>query len=164
MNCLQDVTYGCSLVTHGAGERCREGRTSQSRAHVVATIRSSAGCSRQDGSRLFDLPPSGISISSTSRSTETGCSDHRRQDCLHREAFGEVGGTFTFIRQHQRLVAERYCDPGVGGVPSAEDEAWVNDPEVGATRFSWNIGLIVCYRQSWNRPMNCWYRINDGRF
>jgi hypothetical protein len=39
----------------------------------------------------------------------------------------------------------------------------VNGHQVGATRFSWNIGLIVCYRQSWNRFMTCWCRTSDGR-
>jgi hypothetical protein len=38
----------------------------------------------------------------------------------------------------------------------------VNGHQVGATRFSWNIGLIVCYRQSWNRFMSCWCRTSDG--
>jgi hypothetical protein len=39
----------------------------------------------------------------------------------------------------------------------------MNGHQVGAARFSWNIGLIVCYRQSWNRFMTCWYRTSDGR-
>jgi hypothetical protein len=39
----------------------------------------------------------------------------------------------------------------------------VNGREVGATRFSWNIGLIVCYRQSCNRFMTCWCPTSDGR-
>jgi hypothetical protein len=39
----------------------------------------------------------------------------------------------------------------------------VNGHQVDAARFSWNIGLIVCYRQSWNRSMDCWFPTNDGR-
>jgi hypothetical protein len=39
----------------------------------------------------------------------------------------------------------------------------VNGRQVGAARFSWNIGLIVCCRQSWNRFMTCWYPTSDGR-
>jgi hypothetical protein len=39
----------------------------------------------------------------------------------------------------------------------------VNGQQVDTTRFSWNIGLIVCYRQSWNRSMSCWYPTSDGR-
>ena len=163
MNCLHDVTYGCTLVTYDASQRCRESGASQSCTRFAAAIRLPAGCCRQDGSRLLYLPPPGISISSTSRAVETGCPHHRRQDCLHCEAFGEIGGTPTFICQHQRVVAERHCEPGVGGVPSAEDQAWVNDHQVGATKFNWNIGLIVCYRRSWNRLMSCWCRISDGR-
>jgi hypothetical protein len=38
----------------------------------------------------------------------------------------------------------------------------VNDHQVGAIRFSWNIDLIVCCQQSWNRFMTCWYPTNDG--
>ena len=163
MKCLHSVICGCILVTHGASQRRRKSRTSQSCTHVAAAIRLSVGCSRQDGSRLLYLPPPSISISSTSRAIETGCSHHRRQDCVHCEAFGNAGRTPTFICQHQRVVAERHCEPGVGGFPSAEGKAWVNDHQVGATRFSWNIGLIVCYRQSSNRSMSCWYPISDGR-
>lgn len=164
MNCLRCVTCGCTLVTHGASQRCRKSGTTESRAHVAATVRTSAGCSRQDGPRLFYLPPPSISISSTGRAIETGCPRHRYQNCVHSEAFRKARRTPAFICQHERVVAERDCDAGVGGVPSAEGEAWVNDHQVGATRFNWNIGLIGCYRQSWNRSTNCWYRINDGRF
>jgi hypothetical protein len=39
----------------------------------------------------------------------------------------------------------------------------VNDREVGAPRWSWNIGLIVCCRKSWNRSMRRWCPTNDGR-
>jgi len=163
MKCLHSVIYGCILVTHGASQRCRKSRASQSCTRLVAAIRTSARCSRQDGSRLLDLPPPSVSISSTSRTTETGCSHHRCQDCVHCKALGTAGGTVTFICQHERDVAERHCEPGIGGFPSAEDKAWVNDHQVGATRFSWNIGLIVCYRQSWNRSMSCWCPTGDGR-
>jgi len=164
MNCLHDVIYGCILVTHVASQRGRKSRTSQSCTHIAAAIPVSAGCRGCDGSRLLYLPPSSLSISSTSGATETGCSNQRRQDSLYGEAFRGVGGTFTFIRQHQRHVAERYGESGVGGVPSTAGEAWVNDREVGAARFSWNIGLIVCYWRNWNRSMSYWYRTNDGRF
>jgi hypothetical protein len=34
--------------------------------------------------------------------------------------------------------------------------------QVGTTRFSWNIGLIVCYQQNWNRFMNCWCLTSAG--
>jgi hypothetical protein len=155
MNCLHNVTYGCTVVTHGASQRCRESRASQSCTRFAAAIRSSSGRSGQDGSRLLRFPTPSISISSTSRTIETGCSHCGREDCVHGEAFRSVGRTSPFVRQDERLIAQRHCKPCSGGVSPAEKEAWVNGHQVGATRFSWNIGLIVCYRQNWNRFMNC---------
>src|SRR5215510_5838792 len=163
MDCLYCVTYGCILVAHGASQRCRKSRASESCTYVAAAVRSSARCSGQDGSRLRYIPPSSISLSATGRATETGCSRHRSQDCVHGETLRKAGRTPTFICQCQRVVAERHCEPGGGGVPSAEGKAWVNDLQVGATRFSWNIDLIVCYRRSWNKSTSCWSRIDDGR-
>jgi len=163
MNCLHDVTYGCTLVTHGASQRHRKSRASQSCTQFVAAIRTPTGCRRQDGSRLLCLPPSSISISSTSRTIEKRCSHHRRQDCVHSKAFRGIGGTPAFICQHEGRIAQRYCEPCSGSVSPAEEEAWVNDHRVGATRFSWNIGLIVCCRQSWNRSMSSWCPTSDGR-
>src|SRR5216684_7563381 len=148
MNCLHNVTYGCSLVTHGASQRCRKSRASQSCTRFTATIRFFAGCSRQDGSRLLGLPTSSISISSTSRTIETGCSGRGCEDCVHRQAFRSVGRTSAFIRQQKRLIAQRHCEPCCGGFSSGEEEAWVNGHQVVATRFSWSIGLIVCCRQN----------------
>jgi len=144
MNYLSYVTYSCIVVTHVASRQCRKGRTSQSCTHITATVRSTAGCSRQDGWRLLYLPPPGLSVSSTSESAETGCPGHRRQDCVHGEAIHEARRTPAFIWQCEGLVAERHGESGVGGVPSAEGKAWVSDLEVGATRWSWNIGLTVC--------------------
>jgi hypothetical protein len=164
MNCLHNVTYGCTLVTHGASQRRRKSRASQSCAQFAAAIRLFAGCSRQDGSRVLCFPPPGISISSTSRTIETGCSYHRHQNCVYGKAFRKTGGTPAFICQCQRFIAQRYCGPCSGGFSPAEEEAWVNDHQVGATRSSWNIGLIVCYGQSWNRPMSCWCPTSDGQF
>ena|SRR6266850_3532786 len=164
MKCLRDVTCGCTLVTHGASQRHRKSRASQSCAEFAAAIRLFAGCSRQDGSRVLCIPPPSISISSTSGTIETGCSRHRRQDCVHGKAFRKTRGTAAFIRQCQRFIAQRYCEPCSGSFSPSEEEAWVNDHQVGATRFSWNIGLIVCYRQSWNRSMSCWCPTSDGRF
>jgi hypothetical protein len=164
MKCLYLVTYGCILATHGASQRCRKGRTSQPCTNVAPAIQSSAGRCREYGPRPPYFPPPSLSISPTSRAIETGRSRHQCQDRVHGEAFRKARRTFAFPCQQERVIAERYCEPGIGGVPSAEGGAWVNDHEVGATRWSWNIGLIVCYRQSWSRSMNCWYRINDGRF
>jgi hypothetical protein len=163
MNCLHNVTCGCTVVTHGASQRCRKSRASQSRTRFAAAIRSSARCRRQDGSRLFRLPTPGISVSSTGRTIETGCTSSGREDCVHREAFRSVGRTSAFIRQQERHIAQRYCQPCFGGFSLAENEAWVNGHQVVATRFSWNIGLIVCYRQNWNRFMKCWCLTSDGR-
>jgi hypothetical protein len=163
MNCLHHVTYGCTLVTHGASQRCRQSRTPQSCTRFAAAIRFFTGCSRQDGSRLLSLPTSSISISSTSRAAETRCSSRGCEDCFHREAFRSAGRAFAFIRGHKRLITQRSCEPCSGGVSSTEEEAWVNGHQVGATRFSWNIGLIVCYRQNWNRFMDCWCLTSDGR-
>ncbi len=164
MNCLHNVTYGCTVVTHGASQRCRKSRASQSCTRFAAAVRSSARRSRQDGSRLLRLPTPSLSISSTGRTIETGCSNRRREDCVHREAFRGVGRTSAFVRRQQRLIAERHCEPRSGGFSTAKEEAWVNGHQVGATRFSWSIGLIVCYRQNWNRFMNCWCLTSDGRF
>jgi hypothetical protein len=163
MNCLHNVIYGCTVVTHGASQRCRKSRASQSCTRFVATIRTSARCSRQDGSRLLRLTTPGISISSTGRTIETGCSDRGRKDRIHGEAFRSVGRTSAFVRRHQRLITQRYCEPCSGGFSAAKEEAWMNGHQVGTTRFSWNIGLIVCYRQNWHRFMNCWCLTSDGR-
>ena len=162
MNCLNNVTYGCTLVTHGASQRHRKSRASQPCAQFAAAIRLLAGRRRQDGSRVRCFPPSSIPIPSASGPIKRGCSCHRCQDCVHGEAFRRIGRRAAFIRQQTRHVAERYCDSGIGGFSSTEEEAWVNGQQVGTT-FNWNIGLIVCYRQSWNRFMNCWYRTGDGR-
>jgi hypothetical protein len=163
MNCLRHVTYGCILVTHGARQRDRQSRTSQSCTRFATAIRFFAGCSGQDGSRLLGLPTSSISISSTSRAIETRCSGRGCEDCFHRETFRSAGRAFTFMRGQKRLITQRSCEPRAGGVSAAEEEAWVNGHQVGATRFSWNIGLIVCYRQNWNRFMDCWCPTSDGR-
>jgi len=163
MNCLHNVTYGCILVTHGASQRDRKGRASQSRAQLAAAIRLLAGRREQNGARLCRLPPSSIQIPSTSGPIKTGCSHHRRQDCVHGEAFRRIGRAAAFIRQQKGRVAQRYCDSRIGGFSSTEEEAWVNGQQVDTTRFSWNIGLIVCYRQSSNRSMSCWYPTSDGR-
>jgi hypothetical protein len=162
MNCLYNVTCGCTVVTHGASQRRRKSRTSQSCARFAAAIRSFARRSRRDGPRLLCLPPASISVSSTSRAIETGCSNSGQEDCVHREAFRSVGRTSAFIRQQQKHIAERHCEPRSGGFSTAKEEAWVNGHEVVATRFSWNIGLIVCYRQNWNRFTNCWCQTSAG--
>jgi len=162
MNCLNHVTCGCTLVTYGASQRCRKSRASQSCARFAAAIRFSARCSRKDGSRPLSLPTPSLSISSTSRTIEAGRSSRGSEDRLHREAFGSVGRTVAFIRQEKRLIAQRHCESRVGCIYPTEEETWVNGQQVGATRFSWNIGLIVCYRQSWNRFMTCWCPTSGG--
>jgi len=163
MNCLHNVTYGCTVVTHGASQRRGKSRTSQSCARFAAAIRSFARRSRQNGSRLLRLPTASISVSSTSRAIETGCSNSGQEDRVHREAFRSVGRTSAFVCQQQKHIAERHCEPRSGGFSTAKEEAWVNGHQVGATRFSWDIGLIVCYRQNWNRFTNCWCLTSDGR-
>ncbi len=163
MNCLHNVTYGCTVVTYGASQRRRKSRTSQSCARFAAAIRSFARRGRQDGSRLLGLPTASISVSSTSRAIETGCSNSGQEDRVHREAFRSVGRRSAFICQQQKHIAERHCEPRSGGFSTAKEEAWVNGHQVVATRFSWNIGLIVCYRQNWNRFTNCWCLTSDGR-
>ena len=163
MNCLHNVTYGCTVVTHGASQRWRKSRASQSCTRFAAAIRPSTGCGREDGSRLLRLPTSSISISATSRAIETRCSGRGCEDCFHREAFRSAGGAFAFICGQKRLITQRSCEPCCGGVSPAEEEAWVNGHQVGVERFSWNIGLIVCYRQNWNRFMDCWCPTSDGR-
>jgi hypothetical protein len=39
----------------------------------------------------------------------------------------------------------------------------VNGHQVDTTEWSWNIGLIVGYRQNWNRSLNCWCPTSGGR-
>ena len=163
MNCLHNVIYGCTVVTHGASQRCRKSRASQSCTQFTAAIRLFAGCCGQDGSRLLCFPPSSISVSPTSRATEAGRSSDRCQDRFHSEAFRRISRKATCIRQQERHIAQRPGDSGVGGFSPKEEEAWLNDHQVGATRFSWNIDLTVCYRRSWNRFMSYWSRISDGR-
>jgi hypothetical protein len=162
MDCLNNVIYGCTLATYGASQRCRKSRASESCTRFVAAIRLSARCRRQDGSGLLRLTASGLSISPASRPIKTRCSGRGREYRIHGKAFRSVGRTSACIRLRQRLFAQRRCKPGTGGFSSAEEEAWVNGHQVGATPFSWNIGLIVCYRQSWNKSMNCWCPISDG--
>ena len=163
MNCLHHVTYGFILVTHGAGQRRRKSSTSQSCAQFAATIRSSAGCSGQNGSRLLCLSSPSISISTTSRTIETGCSVRRCKNCFYREAFGNIGRTSARIRQQKRPIAQRYCEPCSGGFSPAEKKAWVNGQPVGTTQFNWNIVLIACYQQSWKRSTSCWCPTSDGQ-
>ena len=163
MNCLHSVTYGCTVVTNGASQRYRKSRASQSCAGFAAAIRSFARCRRQNGSRPRRVATPSLSISSAGRTFKTGCSGSGREDCLHRKAFRNVGRTSAFIRQHQRVIAERHCEPRSGCCSPAEQEAWVNGHQAAATPFSWNIGLIVCYRQSSNRFMSCWCLTSDGR-
>ena len=163
MNCLHHVTYGCTLVTHGASQRLRKSRTSQSCAQFAAAIRSSARCSGQNGSRLLCLPSPSIPISSTSRTIKRGRSCHRHQDCFHSESFRKVGGTSAVLCQCQRLIAQRHCEPCSGGFSPAEKKAWMTGQPVGTTRFNWNIVLIACYQQSWNRSMTCWFPTGDGQ-
>jgi hypothetical protein len=162
MNGLHCVTYGCIVVTHGASQRRRKSRTSQSCARFAAAIRSFARRSGQDGSRLLGLATTSVSVSSTGRTIETGCSSSGHEDCVHCEAFRSVGRTSAFVCQHQKHIAERYCEPRSGGFFTGKEEAWVNGHQVVAIRFSWNIGLIVCYRQNWNRFTNCWRLTRDG--
>src|SRR6266571_7665965 len=107
MNCLHSVTYGCTVVTHGASQRSRKSRASQSCPRFAAAVRSSARRRGEDGSRLFCFPTSSISVSSASGTIETGCTDRGQEDCVHREAFKNVGPTSAFIRQRQRLIAQR---------------------------------------------------------
>ena len=158
MNCLLNVIYGC--VTHGASQRCRKSRATQSCTQIAPAIRSS--CSRKDGSRLRPFSPSSISISSTSWATKAGRCDHGRQDRFYSEAFRRISRTATFIREQERRFAERHSDSCIGGFSPTEEEAWVNGHEVGTTRFNWNIGSIVCCRQSGSKFMNCWCRTSDG--
>ena len=162
MYCLHCVTYGCSLMTHDACQRCRKSGASQSCTRFASAVRPFTGCGRQDGSRLLRLATPSISISSTSRMAETGSSNRRCQDCFYRQAVGRAGPTFALLCQHERFIAGRYCKPRSRGFSPAEDKAWVIGREVGTTRFSWNIDLTVCYRQNWNRFTRCCYRINDG--
>ena len=164
MNCLHSVTYGCTVVTNGASQRHRKSRAAQSRTRFTAAIRSLAGCSKQNGSRPLSLPTPSLSISSASGTIETGRSGGGREDCVHRKALRGVGRTPSLLRQHQRVNTERYCEPRFRCCSPAEQEAWVNGLQVVATRFSWNIDLIACYRQSSNRFMNCWCLTSDGRF
>ena len=151
-------------MTHGAGQRYRKSRATQSRTWFAAAVRRSARCGKQNGSRLLSLATPSVSIPSTSRTIETGCSSRGCEDRVYRQAFRKVGRPLAVIRQQKRVVSERHGESCPGGFSPAEEEAWVNGHQVGATRFSWNIGLIVCYRRSWDRSMSCWYRTNDGRF
>src|SRR5215831_13364854 len=93
MNWLNFVTCGYVLVTHNASQRGRKSRTYQSCAQFAATIRSSAGCSGQNGSRLLCLSSPSIPISTTSRTIKRGRSCHRQEDRFHGETFGKIGGT-----------------------------------------------------------------------
>lgn len=161
---MHNVTYGCTLVTHGASQRHGKSRASQSCTQLVGAIRFVAGRRRQDGSRLRRLTPTSIPISSTSQPAKTGRSHNGQQNRLHGEAFRRFSRTVAIIRQQERCIAQRHCDSGIGGFSPTEEEAWVNGHQVGTTRFSWNIGLIVCCRQSWNRFTSYWCPTSDGRF
>ena len=163
MNCLNHVIYSCIVVTHGASQRCGKSGTPQSCTWFAAANRFSAGCSEKDGSRQLSFHTSSIPVSPASRTTEAGCSCHGYEDCVHRKTFRSTSRTFAFIRGQKGLVTQRHCEPGSGGFSSTKEKAWMNDLQVGATGCNWNIGLIVCYRQNWNRFMDCWCPISDGR-
>jgi hypothetical protein len=162
MNCLHRVTYGCTVMTHAAGQQSRESRAIESCAQIAAAIRFFAGRGRQDGSRLRGIHAASLSIPSTSRTSEERCSCHGRQDCVYGQTICRPGATFEVLRQRKGLVAGRHCRPRSGGFSSAEGKAWVIGHEVGIPRFNWNIDLIVCYRQDWNRSTRCCCRIGDG--
>ena len=163
MKYLSHVTYSCIVVTHGASQRCGKSGTSQSCTWFAAAIRFSAGCGEKDGWRLLSFHTSSIPVSSTSRTIEAGCSGRGYEDCVHRKTFRSTRRTFAFIRGQKRLVTQRHGEPCSGGFSSTKEKAWMNDLQVGATGCNWNIGLIVCYRQNWNRFMDCWCPISDGR-
>ena len=159
---MNNVTYGCIVVTHGASEQGREGRTIESCARFAAAIRFFAGRSGQYGSRLLSFHTASLSIPSTSRTPAKGRSCRRLQDCFYRQTIHRFGPALEVLRQRKRSIAGRHCGPRSGGFPSAKGKAWVIDHEVGIPRFSWNIDLIVCYRKNWNRFTRCCYRIGDG--
>ena len=159
---LFNVTYGCTVMTYGPCYECIESRTAQSCTRFVATVRPPARRGRTDGSRLFSVAASGISVPPAGTTIETRCSVSRCEDPFYRKTFRKTGRTSPFLRRSERLVVKRHCESSAGGFAGAREKAWVNDHEVGATRSSWNIGLIACYRQSWNKFMTFWYRTNDG--
>jgi hypothetical protein len=78
---------------------------------------------------------------------------HGFKDCFHGETFRKVGGTSPCLCRHERLVVERHRESSVGSFADSREKAWVIDHEVVTTRYSWNINLIVCYRQNWNKCM-----------
>ena len=159
---MTNVTYGYIYMTHDAGQRYRKSRETQSRTGFAAAFRRSARCGKQNGSRLLSLATASVPIPSASRAIETGCSSRGCEDRVYRQAFRKVGRTLAVIRQQKRVVSERHCESCPGGFSPAEEEAWVNGHQVGTTRFSWNIGLIVCYRQSWNRSLSYWCPTSGG--
>src|SRR5262249_47822073 len=147
------VTYGCIVMTHGSCQQCRKSHAPQSRARFAAAVRLPARCGRANGPRLLGFTTSGIPIPSTSATTETRRSGDRFQDCFHGQTFREVGGTSPFLCRYEGLVVERHRQSSAGGFADPREKAWVIDHEVVTTRYSWNIDLIVCYRQNWNRFM-----------
>ena len=164
MNCLHHVTYGCTLVTHGTSQRCRQSRTSN---HARGLL------------QRFDSLPDAVD------KMVRDCSVSPRQAYRYLQQAGRLKENvpiadakmaFT-VKLSEALVKrlrsyaarrgvripQRSCEPCAGGVSAAEEEAWVNGDQVGATRFSWNIGLIVCCRENWNRFMDCWRPTSDGQ-
>ena len=150
---LNDVTYGCILMTHRACQRRRKSRAPQSCARLVAAVRAPTRCRRSNGPRLLGLTTSGISIPSTSETIETRRSGRGFKDCFHGQTFREVGGTSPCLCHHEGLVVERHRESSVGSFADSGEKAWVIDHEVVTTRYSWNIDSIVCYRQNWNKCM-----------
>ena len=162
MYCLMYVTYSCNLMTHDACQPNGKSRTTQSRTWFAASVRPFTGCRRQDGSRLLGLTTPGISIPSTSRAAEAGCSDRRCQNCFYCQVVRGVGPTFALVRWRERLIAGRHGEPCYRSLSPTEHKAWVIGHEAGAPRFSWSITLTVYYRKNWNRFTKCCCRINDG--
>src|SRR5262245_13624724 len=144
---LYYVTYGCIVMTHGSCRQCKKSGAPQSCARFVAAVRPPARCCRANGPRLLRFTTSAIPIPSTSATTETRRSGGRFKDCFHGQTFRDVGGTSPFLCRDEELVVERHRESSAGGVADPREKAWVIDHQVVTTRYSWNIDLIVCYRQ-----------------
>ena len=151
-------------MTCGTRQRDPESRTPQSCPRFVAALRPSARCGRKDGSRLRSLAAPGVPLPGTCTAIEAGRSGGGGQNCVYGQASPGPGRTAARLRQCDRSIVERHCQPSVRVDAETEATAWLSLPEVAPTRFSLNIALIVCCTRNWNTPTTCWCPRSGGRW
>ena len=156
------VIYGCTFMTNGTDQRRSQSRAAQLRVAAVAAWGRSEQPGRADGARLCHLPASSLPILGTGAQSESTGHYRRRKGCLYGQAPTKPGAASSRICAGQAVVAERVGRSSVTQIAGAEMTRW-REGQLDATRFSWNIALIVCSSSNSNRFISYWYRTSAGR-